>query len=305
MNGKIRFYCGVAALFFALNPAARAVGTDDFVALTFNDGQGHTLPYRLFAPKNDDQKKKYPLVLYFHGAGGRGNDNLKQMTDVPRFLALAEPAVQERWPCFILAPQCPENMQWVNMPWNEQAGAGKFCPATWPMEASIALLDSIAKQYREIDTNRLYVTGISMGGYGTWDAICRYPTKFRAAVPVCGGGDPLEVAKVTELKNVAVRAYHCADDGAVPVGRTREMIDAMKALNGIQPRYIEFPDGGHDAYTRAYMDPALPQWMFSFKGTGRDDKTTATGRQWDVLDPPKCCGAAPSNPQTTVPFVTD
>ncbi len=284
MSFNLRMCCWTAAVFVAL-PASvgRAAGADDFVALTYSDGKGQTLPYRLFVPRGYDPYKRYPLVLYLHGAGGRGNDNLKQMTDVPRFLALAEPAVQRKWPCFILAPQCPEGMKWANMAWGEPTGAGKFTSITWPMEAASALLDSLARQYSGIDASRLYVTGISMGGYGTWDAVCRFPGKFKAAVPICGGGDPGKVGQTPELKNLWVRAYHCADDPAVPVLRSREMIAAMKALGGIEPRYTEFPSGGHDAYTRAYSDPALPRWLFdSAEKAGEDARNVVP--QWTVFE---------------------
>ena len=281
---NISTYCRIIALCLAFDSAGWAAETSDFVARTYNDGKGHSLPYRLFIPAGYDASKRYPLVLYFHGAGGRGTDNLKQMTDVPRFLVLAEPANQRQWPCFILAPQCPENQQWAAMPWSEPTGVGKFASITWPMEASLALVDSLPQEYRGIDISRLYVTGISMGGYGTWDAVCRVPKKFKAAVPICGGGDPFKIAQVTDLKNLRVWAYHSADDRAVPAGRTREMIDALKALQGIQPRYTEFPDGGHDAYTRAYADPALLPWLFAGDGRATEVGTRAQAQQWDLFE---------------------
>ncbi|MCX6927363.1 MAG: DUF4038 domain-containing protein, partial [Verrucomicrobia bacterium] len=261
-----------------------AGGLDDFIASTYDDGKGHTLPYRLFIPSGYDESKRYPLILYLHGAGARGTDNLKQMTDVPRFLVFAEPGIQQKWPCFILAPQCPDNEQWANMPWSGETGVGKFTTITWPMEASLTLLDSLPLQYRGIDTSRLYVMGISMGGYGTWDAVCRFPNKFKAAVPVCGGGDPHKVPRVTDLKNVRIRAYHCADDTTVPVARSREMINAVKALHGVQPRYTEFPDGGHDAYTRAFSDPNLPQWLFDSTTTDSGYTDSEVAQQWDVYE---------------------
>ena len=201
-----RAWCQTVILGLALNVAGRADGISDFVPRTYNDGKGHTLAYRLFIPAGYDASKQYPLILYLHGAGGRGSDNVKQMTDLPRFLAFAESALQAKWPCFILAPQCPGDQQWAAMPWSEPTGAGKFNSITWPMEATMALLDSLPGEYPGIDTARLYVMGISMGGYGTWDAICRFPKKFKAAVPICGGGDPVKVAAVSDLKNLRVRA---------------------------------------------------------------------------------------------------
>ena len=249
----------------------RAAGVDDFSAATHDDGKGHPLPYRLFIPRDYDESRKYPLILYFHGAGGRGTDNVKQLADVPQIMTFANPANQRQRPCFILAPQCPENVQWVSMPWSEPTGAGKFTAITWPMEASLALLDKLTRQYRGIDPARISVIGPSMGGYGTWDAVCRFPDKFRNAVPICGGGDPGKVSLVPELKHLRLWAFHCADDPAVPVGRSREMIDAMNALNGMPPRYTEYPAGGHDAYTRALTDPELHRWLLEYAGNPARD----------------------------------
>lgn len=284
MRPHMRTWHQAAALCLAFTTAGEAAELSAFLARSYDDGAGHTLPYRLFVPADYDASRKYPLILYLHGAGGWGTNNLNQMTDVPRFLVWAEPDLQAQWPCFILAPQCPPGQQWANMPWNEATGAGKFAGVTWPMEASLALLDSLASEYRGIDTARLYVMGISMGGYGTWDAVCRFPNKFAAAIPICGGGDPAKVAAVSDLRNLRVRAYHCADDPVVPVGRSREMIQALKALNGLQPRYTEFPDGGHDAYTRAFSDPTLPKWLFD---STRSELPALDGRnaqQWDVFE---------------------
>lgn len=251
----------------------RAAGVDDFAARTYDDGKGHKLPFRLFVPRGYDENKQYPLILYLHGAGGRGTDNAQQLIDVNQAMVFAEPANQRQRPCFILAPQCPSDAQWAAMPWGEPAGTGKFAAVTWPMEASLALLDGLTREYRGIDKKQLCVIGPSMGGYGTWDAVCRFPDRFRTAVPICGGGDPAKLAQLAALKHLRLWAYHCADDPAVPVGRSREMITALRSLNGLTPRYTEFPDGGHDAYSRALTDHNLHEWLFDSAGGQADDTT--------------------------------
>jgi predicted peptidase len=255
-----------------------ALGVDDLEGRTFDDGKGHTLPYRIFVPENYNDTGRYSLVIYFHGSGGSGDNNTGQITDQPALLVFAEPQNQSRWPCFVVAPQTPLDLTWVNMDWGHPSGAGEFTAITWSLQASLALTDSLVKQYPAIDTARLYITGISMGGFAVFDAVCRYPAKFRAAAPVCGGGDPEKVALTPELKNLPVWAFHNEDDPAVPVNRSREMIDALKALGGIEPKYTEYPaslNRKHDAWTAAYSDTNLLAWMFDSTGASSGPEDTS------------------------------
>jgi predicted peptidase len=231
------------------------------------------LPYRIYVPRNLPPGKKVPLVLFLHGAGGRGNDNLHQLTDQSAPLVFAQPENQARWPLFMVAPQCPLDQQWVAMPWGTPTGKGQR-PAqpTWPMAAAMALIDQLQKQYPAVDGKQLYVTGMSMGGYGTYDAAARHPGKWRAAVPICGGYDETQVAPLVSLP---LWAFHAADDPAVPVARTREIIAAIKALGG-HPRYTEYPASahyGHMSWIPAYADPTLLPWMFGPPASKDSNKT--------------------------------
>ncbi|MES1171662.1 MAG: prolyl oligopeptidase family serine peptidase [Bacteroidota bacterium] len=239
-----------------------AINADDFAAATFDAGAGHTLPYRLFVPRGADHKGKYPLVVFLHGSGGRGTDNRRQLTDQAAPLVFVQPENQARWPVFMLAPQCPPDQQWVDMPWGDPSGKGKLPrAATWPMAAAMALVDRVAAQHPTIDTTRIFITGISMGGYGAWDAAVRTPAKWRAAVIVCGGYDEAAVAPIARLP---LWVFHAADDKTVPVARSRDMIAALKALGGT-PRYTEYPatdQHGHFSWRPAFADPGLLPWMF-------------------------------------------
>jgi predicted peptidase len=242
--------------------AGRAVTSADFEARTFRDGAGHVLPYRIFIPRRLPAANKVPLVLFLHGAGGRGDDNLHQLTDQSASLVFVQPENQARWPLFMVAPQCPLDQQWVAMPWGAPTGKGQR-PAqpTWPLAAALALVDQLQKQYPAIDARQLYVTGMSMGGYGTYDVAARQPGKWRAAVPICGGYDETQVAPLVDLP---LWAFHAADDPTVPVARTREIIAALRALGG-HPRYTEYPASahyGHLSWIPAYADPELLPWMF-------------------------------------------
>jgi predicted peptidase len=248
------------------SPAGATV--DSMAARTFDAGGGHTLPYRIFVPGGGTAAapvraaEKLPLVLFLHGAGGRGTDNRKQITDQTAPLVFIQPASQVAWPVFMVAPQCPPDQQWVAMPWGERSGKGRRPAApTWPLAAAVALIDKLVAEYPAIDTTRIYVTGISMGGYGTFDAAARWPRKWKAAVPICGGYDETQVGPMVPLP---LWAFHAEDDPAVPVSRTRAVIEALRALGG-KPRYTEYPASakhGHFSWIPAYAEPQLLPWMF-------------------------------------------
>jgi predicted peptidase len=227
---------------------------DRFVARTFSDGD-FKLPYRLLMPKNYDAKEKYPLVIFLHGAGERGDDNQKQLLHGMNDFGSDE--IMGKYPCFVIAPQCPAGQRWVEVDWSAKAHT---LPEK-PSPALAATLNAVAALRQEfaIDTKRIYLTGLSMGGYGVWDALARRPELFAAAVPICGGGDP---ALAKQMQNVPIWAFHGADDKAVPVERSRQMIDALKAA-GAQPKYTEYPGVGHNSWTQTYADPALYKWLFA------------------------------------------
>jgi predicted esterase len=243
-------------------PAPLSVTAADFDARTFHDAGGHALPYRLFVPRGLAPSAKVPLVLFLHGSGGRGDDNLHQLTDQAAPLVFVQPDKQSRWPVFMVAPQCPAGEQWVAMPWGAPSGkAHRPAEPTWPMAAALALVDQLATEFPAIDASQLYVTGMSMGGYGTFDAAARAPHKWRAAVPICGGYDETQVAPLVGLP---LWAFHAEDDPVVPVARTRDVIAALRQLGG-HPRYTEYPASarhGHVSWIPAYADPALLPWMF-------------------------------------------
>jgi predicted peptidase len=250
---------GAAAAAPALAPATTPA---DFEARTFDDGAGHVLPYRLYIPRGVDSTKRVPLVLFLHGAGGRGTDNLHQLTDQAAPLVFVQPETQARWPVFMVAPQCPPDEQWVAMPWGRPSGIGQRPAApTWPLRAAVALVDKLAAEFPAIDTANLFVTGMSMGGYGTFDAAARHPGKWKAAVPICGGYDETQIAPLVSLP---LWAFHAEDDPTVPVARTRDVLAALRTAGG-HPLYTEYPASlhyGHSSWIAAYGDPALLPWMF-------------------------------------------
>ena len=213
------------------------------------------LLYRLLKPADYSPAKKYPLVLFLHGAGERGSDNQKQLIHVAG--AFTEDAVRTKYPCFVVAPQCPAGHLWCDTPWSVDTVV-QPAKASKAMTQTMKLLDELEKQY-SIDANRWYVMGLSMGGFGTWDAITRYPGKFAAAVPMCGGGD---TKKADTLKAMPLWNFHGDKDGAVKVQLSRDMIAAIRTAGG-QPRYTEYPGVGHNCWTPAMQEPELLPWLFS------------------------------------------
>jgi predicted peptidase len=239
-----------------LTLASAAARADDYLARTYSDPNGKSLPYRLLIPPGYVAGQKYPLILFFHGAGERGSDNKKQLKFVAPLFATAE--FQSAHPCFVVAPQCPPSQQWVDMPWGALSGVRPAQPSQ-SMQLALGILDQIEGQFN-IDHDRVYVAGLSMGGYAAWDCVTRFPGRFAAGVACCGGGD--EKTVTAEVARVPVWAFHSADDNVVPVVRSRNMIAAMKKMGG-QPKYIEFQGLGHASWDKAYSEPGLYDWLFA------------------------------------------
>jgi predicted esterase len=232
--------------------------------------QGVTLPYRLFIPDNYSPSQKYPLVLALHGAGERGTDNLIHIRLHRLATSWADPVNQAKYPCLVVAPQCPPNQ-------------------SWDVDAIVAtvssLLDSLANEFT-IDSNRLYVTGLSMGGFGTWDLITRFPNRFAAAIPMSGGWYPDLVSRIA---NTPIWNFHGRVDPTVPVSESRDMIEALKGIGrtvvytrcwnsdctGLPDSvialyvkshadlfYTEYQYGGHVIWAESYDYPLLFPWVF-------------------------------------------
>lgn len=212
-----------------------------------------TLPYRLLKPETAGTKK-FPLVIFLHGAGERGADNEMHIKHIAA--VLGGPESRMKYPCYVVAPQCPKEIMWAAH--NRQGDRLVMKPGpTRPMALLIELIAEIEKEF-PIDRTRIYVTGLSMGGYGTWDLLARFPHRFAAAVPICGGGDP---QTASSFKHVPIWAFHGALDRVVSARQSRIMINALREA-GATPGHTEYPDVGHDSWSLAYGDPYLLSWMF-------------------------------------------
>jgi predicted peptidase len=224
---------------------------------------GKEYRYRVWLPPHYTKLHHWPVVLYLHGAGERGDDDTRQ-------LAIGLPPALEkdpqRWKCIVVIPQCAEEQEWYG-----------------EMETyALAALDATVREFHG-DVRRRYLTGISMGGAGTW-YMARHRKRWAAVVPVCGevarartdpfpNDPPPEIARIVgskdpygtlavQLGTLPVWAFHGAKDQAIPATESRSMTAALHAL-GNQARYTEYPDGGHDAWTRAYADAELARWLLA------------------------------------------
>lgn len=221
----------------------------------FVGANGQTLKYRLLKPSPYNADRKYPLVIFLHGAGERGSDNTAQLKH--GMADFCKTKWRDKYPCYVVAPQCPESEKWVDVDWS---APGNDMPAKTSdsMQLVFELTDTMIKD-SAVNENRVYITGLSMGGYGTWDALARRPGLFAAAMPICGGGDPKTASR---FANVPLWCFHGDKDEAVPVERSREMIDALKAAGGM-PKYTEYEGVGHNSWAQTYADPAAIEWLFT------------------------------------------
>lgn len=241
-------------IFFAASSRQAFSQSSRFSVNQYVNAKGDTLRYRQLYP-DYDTLRKYPLVIFLHGSGERGNDNEAQLKWGVLNFATDQSMIAH--PAFVIAPQCPANMQWSNF--TRGPGTQLILKATpsKPMELLMELIRQSIKNL-PVDTNRIYITGLSMGGYGTYDAIERFPNLFAAAVPVCGGGD---VSRATTIANIPIWIFLGAEDAAVNPLYSLEMLQALTKA-GAHPGFTQYPEVGHFSWLGAYSDPLMMEWLF-------------------------------------------
>ncbi len=193
--------------------------------------------YLLYLPKDYEKQASWPLLLFLHGGGERGNDlDLVKVHGPPKLIAAGK-----EFPFIVVSPQCPKDRWWE------------------PIEL-VALLDEIGRKYK-VDADRIYVTGLSMGGFGTWRLAAFAPHRFAAIAPICGGG---ETYWTKQLAHLPTWAFHGAKDEGVPLERSTAMVDALKKEGG-NPKLTVYPDAGHDSWTETYNNPEFYEWLLTQK----------------------------------------
>ena len=248
--GLVLLCAAAAGIYYAIereggmiNLFASIDRTDMMEARVYTDPAGTTLPYRIYAPESAGEVQRLPLVLYLHGAGERGGDNRAHTKKNSVMQTLLNDENLVKYPCVVLAPQCPEDGWWTD-------------------DSNIAALAGLLEQTKAahpIDPARVYITGISMGGFGTWAMLALYPEQFAAAVPICGGGEPDSAAL---FKDVPVWAFHGTRDKVVPPGNSRDMVQALEAAGG-SVKYTEYPGERHASWEKAYREDELFPWLFA------------------------------------------
>lgn len=235
---------------------------NDYKAKEFIDVSGDTLLYRQLSPETLTENETYPLVLFLHGAGERGSDNLSQLQHGS--MQFTNPVNREAHPSFVLFPQCPKESYWAPASRPE-----KFTEEFFPADATISnplgmvekLLTQVVTEY-PIDTTRIYVIGLSMGGMGTYDIVIRNPNKFAAAIAICGGVNTQRLGNMDS--NTQFRLYHGDADSVVPVTLSREAYRALKHT-GKSVAYFEFPGVNHGSWDPAFNQTDFISWLYDQK----------------------------------------
>ncbi|HBG69203.1 MAG: hypothetical protein A2W93_00045 [Bacteroidetes bacterium GWF2_43_63] len=219
----------------------------------FTTNQG-VLPYRMYVPDSIGPDEKLPFVLFLHGAGERGDDNESQLFNGVRHFM--NDSIRQQFRCIILAPQCPLSARWVEVDWSKPSH--RMPPRiSVPLGQTFSLIDSLI-EILPVDTSRIYVTGLSMGGFGTWDALARRPDFFAAGMPVCGGGDETSACL---MENIPVKAFHGKLDHLVIPSRTANMVNAVNQCGGLA-EFVLFPNLGHLCWEQVYSNVENIRWLF-------------------------------------------
>lgn len=229
---------------------------EEYTKHVFVDSFENSMPYRMLSPSEIESGKEYPLVLFLHGSGERGNDNEKQLAHGASIFS--NPVNSDKYPAFVVFPQCKEKY-WTGKIDEQSFMPGSPVPPESKAEETLMELINHLIANNPIDKNRIYIVGISMGGIATYDLVCRHPDIFTAAVPICGAVNP---ERLSDAKDVKFMIFHGEEDDEVPSYCSRE---AYKALNsiGANVEYIEFAGIGHDCWSSAFNYPTLLSWLFS------------------------------------------
>lgn len=225
-----------------------------------------TLRYRILYPQDYNAAKKYPLILLLHGAGERGHDNEAQL--VHGAALFTDPANRQRYPAVVVFPQCPRNDFWARIdrdPNRKDSLNGLYFPSERPIGTALGLvsqlLDSMAAS-GHVNTKKIYVGGLSMGGMGTFELLWRKAGFFTAAFPICGGGDPAQVKAYA--RKFPIWVFHGDKDNTVLPAHSRLMVNTLKAA-GAKVKYSEYPGVGHNSWDNAFKEPDLLKWLWRQK----------------------------------------
>ena len=258
MKNPLLTYLFLGLCLLALPALAQLPDTSLFEAHRHIEGND-TLPYRLYrSEKADTLSEALPLVVFLHGAGERGNDNCAQLTHCVRFFL--DDTITGNYPFLLMAPQCPNGKRWVNTDWSLPEHQMEDEP-TAELKSVFTLIDSLI-HVGAADSTRVYICGLSMGGFGVWDALQRQPKRFAAAIAICGGGDP---AYAEAMKDLPIYIFHGMQDRIVMPSRSIQMYDAIRETGSQNAILITYPELGHGCWDEAFSTPGIFNWLFGKK----------------------------------------
>ena len=263
MKSFLSFLLCFALLFGVALPChgAQSDPVYDMDATTFTASDDTELPYRFHIPSATPPENGFPVLIHLHGLNEGGFDNESQLSVGMELIRSV--LSQKSDEAIVIVPQA--GTKWVDC----QPSVGTYSVDGLPVNPYLSAVMELLEQFKKdhaIDETRIYVSGISMGGYGTWDLLARYPNTFAAAIPVCGGGDPTKAHLMTA---VAIRTFHSADDPIVPVSGTRAMVEAVEKAGG-NILYQEYTNLSHSCWTTALRSVSVMAWLF------RQSRTTKT-----------------------------
>lgn len=229
----------------------------------YTNGQD-TLPYRLLLPENFNPNQKYPLILFLHGSGERGNDNAIQLVHGGKLFLID--SIRKKYPAIVIFPQCPKTSFWSNVEIKMNEDSTRMFNFQLNKKPSLAmdLLMQLLKQFMRtylLDKKRMYVGGLSMGGMGTFEVVGRNPKLFAAAFPICGGGDSSTASK---LKKTNWWVFHGAKDNVVSPQYSVQMVQALKKVKA-SVKFTSYPEATHNSWDSAFAEPSLFLWLFHNK----------------------------------------
>lgn len=239
--------------------------TELFEARSFTSSKGTAINYRIFYPKDYNVQKKYPLILFLHGFDQRGPDNQSQLiTGICEPFKNPDSAIYQ---CIVIAPQCPGDDLWVETKtmWDAYCDYDSTKVAESPALAAVVELFKKVRDTDAVDPNRVYVTGLSMGGFGTWDLLVRHPALFTAAMPLCGGAD---FRKASVIKDIPIWTFHGQQDKTVPCRGTEKMVAALEKVGG-NITYTSYPESSHAIWPEVYAREDVFTWLLSQKFSDR------------------------------------
>ncbi|MGR3808890.1 carboxylesterase family protein [Jiulongibacter sp. NS-SX5] len=232
-----------------------------FKPAQYTDNNGVTINYQVLLPEDYNPANKYPIVLFLHGGGERGDDNTAQL----KYGSQVWLELQKKQPTIVIAPQCPKDDYWASVKFTRDKyplvlDFNYSYDETPSLHAAIDLLKSYIKE-KKADKKRVYITGMSMGGMGTFEAVYRYPKLFAAAIPMCGGADLSMYGK--KQAKVPFWIFHGDEDVVIPVKHSREAYAKLQELNA-NVTYTEYPGVNHNSWDKVFLEEQYPYWMFQF-----------------------------------------